>query len=238
MTHQSDLIVQLDEISVEIPLRGLRHAPKTKDPRIVRRRDGSYVLRALDRVSLDLRRGERIGVVGGNGNGKTTLLKLIAGLLPVASGKITVYGSIRALLTIDAGVVLALTGLENIRLHYGLLGIKSMSMPEYVDNVASFADLGAFLEMPMSIYSPGMRSRLQFAMNTVEPADLLLLDEWLGVADQAFQLKAHQRLVDYIALSEAILFASHSQALVERITERNIRLSQGRILFSDDPGSP
>lgn len=228
------VIVCLEEVSVEIPLRGLRQAPSTKDPRIVRLKNGRYVLRALDRVSLELHQGDRIGIVGGNGNGKTTLLKLIGGMLPAASGNIQVNGSIRSLLTINAGNSMALTGLQNIRLHYTLLGIESVSVKDYIENVAEFAELGAFLEMPLATYSPGMLGRLQFAMNTVEPADILLLDEWLGVADQAFQDKANHRLVEYIKKNKGFLFASHNQNLIEQMTDRKLQLVLGRVM----PDSP
>jgi ABC-type polysaccharide/polyol phosphate transport system ATPase subunit len=232
----TDVVVRLEDVSVDIPLRGLREAPKAKDPRIIRQANGEYILRALDSVSLELRRGDRIGIVGGNGNGKTTLLKLIGGMLPAASGKVHVSGSIRSLLTIGAGNSMALTGLQNIRLHYALLGIKSVSLKDYMEDVAQFSELGAFLEMPLATYSPGMQGRLQFAMNTVEPADILLLDEWLGVADPAFQEKANHRLVEYIKKNEGFLFASHNQELIERMTDRRLRLELGKVIPDDTPG--
>lgn len=227
----SDVIVRLENVSVEIPLRGLRVAPSTEDSRIRRKKNGQFVLRALNNVSFELRRGDRIGIIGGNGNGKTTLLKLIGGMLPAASGKIEVHGSIRALLTIDAGSSLALTGLQNAKLHYSLLGVRSMGLKEYIDNVVEFAELGAFIDMPIATYSPGMRGRLQFAMNTIEPADVLLLDEWLGVADPQFQKKAHERLVEYIDKNEGFLFASHNHDLIRSMTDRLIRLTMGNVNF-------
>lgn len=227
--RDSDVVIRLSSVSVEIPLRGLRSLPVQQDPRIVRRGDGTFVLRALDNVSLELRRGDRVGIVGGNGNGKTTLLKVIGGMLPAVSGKVEVNGSVRALLTLDSGSSSALSGVQNVMLFYRLLRIRSMSFQDYLRNVAEFADLGAFLEMPVSTYSPGMRGRLQFALNTVEPADILLLDEWLGVADAAFQEKAHSRLVEYIHKNEGFVLASHNQQLIETMTDRCLRLEMGRI---------
>jgi ABC-type polysaccharide/polyol phosphate transport system ATPase subunit len=222
------VVVRLIDVTVEIPLRGVGSGTATNDDRIIQTRRG-LVLRALDRVSLEVRRGERVGIRGGNGAGKSTLLKVIGGMLPVASGRVEVNGSTRALLTTGAGTVPALSGRQNARLRYSLLGISAMSVSDYVDNVEDFADLGAFFDLPVGSYSPGMQSRLQFAMNTVEPADILLLDEWMGVADAEFQKKAHDRLMSYISRNEAFLFASHNETLIAGLTDKQATLVRGRL---------
>jgi ABC-type polysaccharide/polyol phosphate transport system ATPase subunit len=227
----NSVVVRICDASVEIPLRGMRSAPDGRDPRIIRKGRGSYVLRAIDNASLEIRRGERIGIVGGNGNGKTTLLKLIGGMLPACSGTVQVFGKVRALLNLDAGTSPALTGMQNIKLQYALLGIRSIGLDEYIADVVEFSGLGPFIDMPVGTYSPGMKGRLHFAMNTVEPADILLLDEWLGVADVAFQQKAQDRLMAYIEKNEGFLFASHNQALVDQLTSRTIRLDKGKVLY-------
>jgi len=228
VTDPADIVVRLTSATVEIPLRGVRDSGQLSDPRIFRR-NGQLFLRALDDISLVVRRGERIGIVGGNGNGKTTLLKLIGGMLPVASGSLEVRGRLRSLLTIGAGTVPSLSGRRNVHLRYALLGISKISLEEYVADVEEFSDLGAFFDLPVGSYSPGMQSRLQFAMSTVEPADILLLDEWMGVADRAFQQRAHDRLVDYVKSNEAFIFASHNHELLEEMTDRQIVLENGRI---------
>ncbi|MFL6968882.1 ABC transporter ATP-binding protein [Pseudomonas alvandae] len=225
----ADIVVRISDATVEIPLRGVKQEVVGKDPRIIRRKNGAVVLRALENISLEVRRGERIGIVGGNGNGKTTLLKLIGGMLPVVSGSVEVHGSVRTLLTISAGTVPALTGRQNAKMRYALLGIRSITESEYVSDVEAFSDIGAFFDMPLGTYSPGMYSRIQFAMSTVEPADILLLDEWIGVADQNFQNKANDRLENYIQKNEGFLFASHNEELVKRMTNRTIRLVNGRL---------
>ncbi|QBZ91816.1 ATP-binding cassette domain-containing protein [Pseudomonas viciae] len=230
----ADIVVRICNATVEIPLRGVKQEVVGTDPRIIRRKNGAIVLRALENISLEVRRGERIGIVGGNGNGKTTLLKLIGGMLPVASGSVEVHGSIRTLLTIGAGTVPALTGRQNVKMRYALLGIKSITESEYVSDVEAFSDIGAFFDMPLGTYSPGMYSRIQFAMSTVEPADILLLDEWIGVADQAFQNKANDRLESYIQRNEGFLFASHNEELLKRMTSRTIRLVNGRLEANQD----
>lgn len=227
MEKPDDIIIRLDNVTVDIPLRGFRPGGGgSHDPR-VRKASGGLVLRALDQVSLTVRRGERIGIVGSNGNGKTTLLKVIAGLMPIAGGTIEVRGTMRPLLTIGGGTYPALTGRKNAQLRHGLLDITTMPVEKFVADVEEFADLGAFFDMPFGTYSPGMQSRLQFALNTVEPADILLLDEWMGVADRAFQQKARERLETYVTKNEAFLFATHNEKLLERMTDRRIRLQQG-----------
>ncbi|WP_187697333.1 ABC transporter ATP-binding protein [Pseudomonas oryzihabitans] len=226
-----DSILEMENVTVDIPLRGVRDIPK--DPRIIKSKNGGYFLRALDNVSLSLVRGDRVGIVGGNGNGKTTLLKVIAGMLPIASGNIEVKGTLRALLSIDTGNFQALTGRQNAILQYSLLGIEAVSLKDYIDDVIEFSDLGSFIDMPIATYSPGMRGRLLFAMNTVEPADILLLDEWLGVADINFQKKAHDRLVEYIEKNEGFLFASHNHDLLMAMTDRRIELNKGKVFDAE-----
>jgi len=231
-TDSRPVVVRLIDATVEIPLRGYRQQGATSaDPRIFRRRDGGWTLRALDRVSLEIRRGDRIGVSGSNGSGKTTLLRLLGGLLPLASGKIEHFGSVRPLINIGAGLSQALTGRQNARLQYGLLGLKSISLSEFEGNIIEFAGIGDFFDMPVSTYSPGMITRLQFAINTVEPSDLLLLDEWIGVADEAFYQKAQDRLQSFIARNEAFVCASHNQTLLNNLTSRRLVIQNGIVEF-------
>lgn len=226
------LVARLIEATVEIPLRGFRYSGQTsQDPRIFRSRDGGWKLRALDKVSLEVRRGDRIGISGSNGSGKTTLLRVLGGLLPIASGRIEHYGTVRPLISIGAGLVPALTGRQNAELQYGLLGISSMPLGAFMENVIEFAEIGNFFDMPVSTYSPGMTTRLQFAVNTVEPSDLLLLDEWIGVADEAFYQKAQDRLQDFISRNEALVCASHNKVLLNMLSNRRVTVNAGILEF-------
>ncbi|WP_207633256.1 P-loop NTPase family protein [Devosia aurantiaca] len=151
-------------------------------------------------------------------------------MLPLASGRMEVRGSVRSMLSIGAGTALALSGRQNVRLRYSLLGIRSMTLLDFVRDVEDFAELGAFFDLPVGTYSPGMQSRLQFAMSTVESADILLLDEWMGVADRDFQHKAHDRLVRFIKSNEAFIFASHNEALLAEMTERKLHMHMGMLV--------
>ncbi len=226
------MVARLIEATVEIPLRGFRYSGQnSQDPRIFRGRDGGWKLRALDKVSLEVRRGDRIGISGSNGSGKTTLLRVLSGLLPLASGTIEHYGTVRPLISIGAGLVPALTGRQNVTLQYDLLGICTMPLEAFIGNVVEFAGIGNFFDMPVSTYSPGMTTRLQFAVNTVEPSDLLLLDEWIGVADEAFYQKAQDRLQDFISRNEALVCASHNKVLLDMLSNRRVTVNAGILEF-------
>lgn len=223
-----DVVLRLDNVSVDIPMRGLSPNNNSDlDQRIWHDARGNLMLRALDRICLEVKRGEKIGITGANGSGKTTLLRVIAGLMPISGGSLEVSGSVRSLLTIGGGTYPALTGRKNTYLRFRLLGISSIPVDEYILNVEAFAELGSFFDLPLTTYSPGMMSRLQFAMNTVEGADVLLLDEWMGVADQRFHQKARKRLQTYLGQNEALLFVSHNQKLLERTTDISFRMQNG-----------
>lgn len=229
------LAVRLAGAVVDVPLRGLARAPASHEDERIRQQGRQLVLRALGGVSLEIRRGERVGVLGANGSGKTTLLKLIAGMIPADAGDVVVSGRVNALIAIGAGTVPSLSGRQNAELRHALLALRNIPVGEYVADVEAFAELGAFFDLPVRVYSPGMLSRLQFAMSTVEPADILILDEWLGVADRGFQEKARARLMALIERSEGFLLASHDQLLLKRLTTRVVTLSRG--LIQSDTGS-
>jgi len=222
--------VRIVNATVEIPLRGVAYAPGALEDSRIYRKGRQLMLKALSGVSLEIGRGERVGILGANGSGKTTLLRLIAGMLPASSGEVTVTGLVRALITIGAGTVPSLSGRRNAELRYALLAVRSMSVEDYVADVEDFAELGTFFDLPVGTYSPGMLSRLQFAMSTIEAADILILDEWLGIADRAFQEKAHHRLMSLIERSEGFLLASHDDHLLKTMTTRVLTLTRGRIL--------
>ncbi|WP_210185430.1 ABC transporter ATP-binding protein [Devosia enhydra] len=213
---------------MEIPLKGV-NASSLDDERLVVRGRQSFLL-ALNSIDFTMRRGERVGILGSNGSGKTTLLRLISGLLPADSGSVRVSGSVRPLITIGAGTLPALTGRQNAKMRYGLLELRATTLAEYVSSVESFAELGGFFDLPVGTYSPGMLSRLQFAMSTIEPADILILDEWLGVADKDFHDRARERLLRFADQSECLLLASHDERLLDELTTRKVVLDRGRLI--------
>lgn len=220
--------VTLTDISVEIPLRGVSSV-SSSDPRLA---SGSSqpAVSAIRGLSLDVSAGDRIGVLGSNGSGKTTLLRVIAGIVPVVAGSVKVEGNVYGIFSIADGFRMALTGRENARLRYFLLGEPGGSLDGFVENAQEFADLGDFFDLPVSTYSPGMLSRLMFAVSTVKPAEILLLDEWIGVADRAFQEKAAQRLRQLVNDNDIVFIASHDTAIIREMTKRVIVLDRGELI--------
>jgi ABC-type polysaccharide/polyol phosphate transport system ATPase subunit len=220
--------VSLSRLTVEIPLRGVLHKSGS-DPRIIERGRRNVYVRALHDITFEAVSGDRIGIVGSNGAGKSTLLRTIAGLLPPSSGTLTISGSLHGIFSLSDGMRLALTGRENARLQYYLLGEPGGSFEAFISDVESFADLGDFFELPLSTYSPGMMSRLLFAMGTFKHADILLLDEWIGVSDRSFQEKAAQRLHDLVDRYDILFIATHDRNILAQVTEKTIILENGEL---------
>jgi ABC-type polysaccharide/polyol phosphate transport system ATPase subunit len=228
--------VLLTDISVEIPLRGVSRL-SSSDPRLAG--NSAYpVVSALRGLSLEAVAGDRIGVLGSNGSGKTTLLRVIAGIIPVVSGSVQVVGNVYGIFNIAEGFRMALTGRENSRLRYHLLGEPGGSLSAFIEDAREFADLGDFFDLPVSSYSPGMLSRLMFALSTVKPAEILLLDEWIGVADRAFQEKAADRLRQLVNDNDIVFIASHDRAIIGEMTNKVITLDQGKLLSIADTQQP
>lgn len=220
--------IRINSATVEFPLRGLRGG-NSDDPRIIRHANGKISIQPLRDLSLEVASGDRIGILGANGAGKTTLLKVVAGILPLSKGSIEISGSLHSVLSIGDGLRSALTGRENTVLRYYFLGEPNGSEIRFVQDVASFAELGDFFDLPISTYSPGMLGRLMFAMSTVVHSDILIMDEWLGVSDADFQSKAAKRLHDLVNANDIFMIASHSRAILKQTTNKIVRLEDGGI---------
>jgi ABC-type polysaccharide/polyol phosphate transport system ATPase subunit len=202
-------------------------------------RKGSYFreFKAVQDVSLQVRRGEVVGIVGPNGAGKTTLLKMIAGLLPIDSGSITVRGRINALLALGVGVHPEFSGRENIYYSGLLLGMKTEEIEAKMDSIVEFAELGEFIDRPFRTYSSGMRSRLLFSISmSIEP-DILIVDEALATGDAYFVQKCGKRIRELCNRGATILFVSHNLVQVESMCERAIFIAQGRVQLEGDTRS-
>jgi ABC-2 type transport system ATP-binding protein/lipopolysaccharide transport system ATP-binding protein len=184
---------------------------------------------ALSGVSLELRPGEILGIVGRNGAGKTTLLKTIARVLHPTSGRVVVCGRMAALLDLSAGFHAELTGRENIYLYGTLLGHTRSEINAVFDDVVAFAEMEAFIDVPLRSYSTGMVARLGFAVATCRFAEVLLVDEVLAVGDARFQEKCLRRMEDYRALGAAMAFVSHSADSVRQVCHRAAWLENGRL---------
>jgi len=181
-------------------------------------------VKALNNITLDLKDGDRLGVMGPNGAGKSTLLRTLAGVYHPTSGSIDVSGSIASLIDISLGMDGEATGYENIRMRAIMMGIKLKQIKTIEEEIAEFTELGKFLELPIRTYSTGMHMRLGFAVSTTVPADIILMDEWLSVGDSDFLIKAEKRLHDFIQKSSILVLASHSEDLISKLTNQTLRL--------------
>ena len=179
---------------------------------------------ALHDLSLNLKSGDRLGVMGPNGAGKSTLLRVIAGIYAPTSGSIKVKGRIASLIDISLGMELEASGFENIRMRGVMMGLSLKQIKSLEEEIAEFTELGPYLHMPIRSYSTGMHMRLGFAVSTAVPADILLMDEWLSVGDDAFKVKAEKRLEDYVNKSSILVLASHSKATIDKLTNKKLIL--------------
>lgn len=184
--------------------------------------------RALKHISFKVRRGEVVGLVGTNGSGKSTILKIIAGVLEASEGECIVRGNIAPLIELGAGFDMELTARENIYLNGALLGYTKQFIDDHFDEIVEFAELRDFVDMPLKNYSSGMVARIAFAIATVTEPDILIVDETLSVGDVFFQQKCEDRIQHFIKNGDVtVLFVSHSIEQVERICQRAIWIEKG-----------
>ena len=186
--------------------------------------------RALDHISFDVKRGEAFGLVGTNGSGKSTMLKIIAGVLDATEGTCTVKGSIAPLIELGAGFDPELTAAENIYLNGSLLGYRREFIDEHFDDIVDFAELEGFMDMPLKNYSSGMVARIAFAIATVAEPDILIVDETLSVGDFLFQKKCERRIKELVESDNVtVLLVSHSIDLVEHLCDRVCWIEKGKM---------
>ncbi len=193
------------------------------------------VVSALRDISLELRRGDRLGLIGSNGAGKTTLLRTLAGIYEPVGGRVAIEGRIGALLDASLGMNAELTGRENIALRGLYNGLPRPAIAALEDDVEAFAELGDFLDLPMRFYSAGMSIRLGFALATAIRPEVLLMDEWLLAGDAAFLEKASARLEAVVRSAEILVLSSHMPGIILNWCTRVVRMHQGRIV---DDGPP
>jgi len=190
---------------------------------------------ALRDVSFRLSFGERVALIGHNGSGKSSLLRVLAGIYPLASGDVTVTGKIGTLLDIGLGFELESTGRENIYYRGMTMGYSRSQLRAVEADIIRFADLGNFIDMPMRIYSAGMYVRLGFAISTQFTPDILLVDEVFGAGDAAFAQRALQRMQAIVSNSGIFVLATHDMSLVERVCNRVIWLERGEVRHDGSP---
>lgn len=200
-----------------------------------RSEQGKITVRALSDITVRLNVGDRVGLIGHNGSGKSTLLRLLGGIYRPTSGRVSREGTIGSLLDISLGMSPDATGRENIYLRGALQGMSRAEIARLVPGIIEFSELGDFIELPMRTYSSGMLLRLAFSVSTVLAPDILLMDEWLAVGDEAFQSKAEQRLHEVVSRTSILVIASHSANLIKSQCNRVLYLEHGRLVADGLP---
>lgn len=190
---------------------------------------------ALRNVSFDVHRGETVGIIGTNGSGKSTMLKIITGVLNPTEGDVQIQGRISALLELGAGFNMEYTGIENIYLNGTMMGFSKEEIDKKLDDILDFADIGDFVYQPVKTYSSGMFVRLAFAVSiNIEP-DILIVDEALSVGDVFFQVKCYHKFEEFKKMGKTILFVSHDLGSISKYCDRVILLNKGQKLSEGKP---
>ncbi len=190
---------------------------------------------AVNDISLQVHRGEVFGLIGDNGAGKSTLLKVVARVLRPTKGRVVVKGKVAPLLELGAGFHPELTGKENIFLNGALLGYSHSQMQEKYQDIVDFSELGEFIEAPIRTYSTGMYARLGFSVATAHEPDILIVDEVLGVGDEAFQQKCADRISQFRLNGTSILLVSHAMSTIEAMCQRAAWLDHGQLKAIGEP---
>lgn len=186
--------------------------------------------KALEDVSFSIRKGESVAIIGRNGAGKSTVLKMVTGVAFPTKGKVYVKGRVSALLELTAGFVPDMTGRENIQFKCYVLGLKGDEIKEIEEKAIEFADLGEYIDQPVRTYSSGMRVRLGFAININTNPDILVIDEALSVGDSAFKQKCKDKISEMISKDITVIYVSHSKD-IQDFCDRCIYLQKGKVIF-------
>lgn len=184
---------------------------------------------ALEDISFSVKRGETLGLIGRNGAGKSTILKVISGILKPTCGNVTCRGNVVPMLELGSGFDFDLTGRENIFLNGAILGYSEKFLLEKYDEIVAFSELGEFIEVPIRNYSSGMLARLAFSVATVVNPEILIVDEILSVGDAAFQEKSRSRMMELMGGGTTVLFVSHSLVQIREMCNRVLWLERGRV---------
>ncbi len=231
-------IALLDNVTVDFPIYGASHKSlrQTLFGGVARLfgqevpRQPRVVVRALENVTFELNEGDRLGLIGHNGAGKSTLLRVLAGVYAPTTGTIRLDGRISPLFNASPGLDLDDTGYENIKTCGMFLGMNADEIKDRVPDIASFSELGEYLDLPVRTYSSGMLTRLGFAIATSIDPDILLLDEGLATGDARFATRAEERLKHLIARSRILVLASHSDAMIKTMCNLCALLEKGRLV--------
>jgi len=234
-------IIDIRNVSVEFPVYNL--SARSFKKRFIRMATGGavvedahqhVVVNALKDITLTARDGDRIGLVGHNGSGKSTFLRLLSKIYEPTTGDIHIDGNISPLLDIMQGIEAEFTGYENIITRGTVLGLSRKQIDDRVQDITEFSGLGDYLSMPIRTYSSGMRVRLAFAISTSIKPDILLIDEVFGAGDANFMDKARTRMITLLQQSSIVVMATHSDELIREFCNKVLLLDGGHIKYFGD----
>jgi len=235
-------LIDLQNVSVSLPIynaraRGLKHEilrrsvggnlEHPKDKRIT-------IIQALDNVTLQIKDGDRVGLIGHNGAGKTTLLRVMSRIYTPTSGKAVIVGKLSSMTDLSVGMNPEATGYENIVMRGVMLGLTQRQASALIPDVEEFTELGEYLELPIRTYSAGMMLRLAFAVSTAIKPDVVILDEMISAGDAAFVDKARRRISSLIEAASILVLATHDDATLRQFCPKAVWMSSGRVMASGD----
>jgi ABC-type polysaccharide/polyol phosphate transport system ATPase subunit len=233
--------VDLQSVCVEFPVYNVNARSLKKNflrlatgGRVVKDANEHVVVSALNDINLSLEHGDRVGLIGHNGSGKSTFLRLLAKIYEPTRGKIKIKGNVSPMLELSQGIQAEFTGYENITLRGTLLGLTRKQIKQQIDDIAELTGLGDYLSMPIRTYSSGMMVRLAFAISASIKPEVLLIDEIFGAGDASFMQKAQQKMVELLDQSSIVVMATHSEPLIKEFCNKALLLQGGRVQFFGD----
>ncbi len=222
-------VIELDSVTLNFPVKkGARYLKEQVTGRF--RTEGRKThLRALDKVNLEIKKGEIIGIIGPNGAGKSTILRVIAGVYSPDGGIVRTRGKCVLLAGIGTGFQSNLTGRENIRLNGSIMGLSDQEIIDRIDDIIEFSEIPDFIDQPIRTYSMGMKARLGFAIAAHLEPEILLIDEVMAVGDASFQKKCRDRIKEMVSGDTTVVIVSHNMSTVKTFCDRAICINQGII---------
>ena len=226
--------IELDSVTLNFPLKGGARYLKEQITGRFRTEGGRTHLRALDKVNLQIQKGEILGIVGPNGAGKSTILRVMAGVYSPDGGVVRTRGKCVLLAGIGTGFQSNLTGRENIRLNGSIMGLSDSEVIERMQEIISFSEIPEFIDQPIRTYSMGMKARLGFAIAAHLEPEILLIDEVMAVGDAAFQRKCKERIKEMVSGDTTVVIVSHNMGTVKNFCDRAICIHEGIIHTSGE----
>ena len=233
-----DSIIKVDNVSMHFRMDKNRTTSlKEWVVTFLRGKQQYETFQALNDVSFEVKRGEIIGIIGRNGAGKSTILKVISGIYKPTKGKVITAGRVAPMLELGSGFDMELSGYDNIFLNGAILGFQEEFLKSKCNEIIEFSGLSEFIHMPIKTYSSGMLARLAFSVATVIEPEILIVDEILAVGDAAFQEKSRARMMEMMSGGTTVLFVSHSLPQMREMCDRCMWLDHGRVRMIGDTQS-